>query len=96
MADVACIHAAGCDLAIADAGFRLTAARASGNGMVASLRKMHKHAKRAYHKCPGAGGLLTLMDVQLCRIVTACYPVRDLCPLAHWIALGMQRHSALM
>ena len=78
--DVACIHAAGCDLATAHMGFCSATASVSGISMVTSLRKLLEKAQQEIPQCPGAGELFALMDLQLCRTLTACYLVRRISP----------------
>ena len=87
--DVVCIHAAGCDLAIAfmgDTGSR-GAVNHSFHGAVASLLQIHQRATREFNKNPEADGLLALMDVQVMRTLAACVPVRSPLPCsATWHA----------
>ena len=79
MLDVVCMHAAACDVAIADSGFRHMAKPGCGNSLVASLAAMLNQARKKFPPSAEAERLLALMDFQLARTLAAGMPVRSTC-----------------
>ncbi len=77
---MACIQAAGCDLAIKHSGFMAIVDK-SGTSMMVTLLGMFLRAKREFSKGPEAEGLLALMDVQMTRTLAACLPVWNPSPV---------------
>ena len=78
--DIVCIHAAACDLAIADVGFRTTC-MGENIDVLASLYERAREAHKVLPKIPGTEGLLALMDFQLDRLMAADIQVRRLSPV---------------
>ena len=79
--DVVCIHAAACDLAIADAGFRSTFIMSSVAVMALLHDKAHK-AHKDFPTSPDTEGLHAAMDFQDMRLVAAGVKVRSSWPLS--------------
>ena len=74
--DMVCIHAAACDLAIIDEGFRTTVS-VPGTGMVAALLILYEQAQSMWPKNNNeAEGMLLLMDLQFARFMAAGISVR--------------------
>ena len=96
MADVACIVAAACDLAIADTGFA-AAVSASGATMLQCLFEMYLKAHSEFSRLsPEREGLLSLMIYQIMRVTAACAElVRNLLSTAivHVVAKGVHARS---
>ena len=96
--DVACVFAAACDLAMADAAFRASVS-ASGTGLADSLTTILQKAARYFPRDPETQGLVTLMDCQLTRAEAAGLRVRVSTPvicvscILHDATLGVL-HSA--
>ena len=78
--DVACVVAAACDLAVADAGFRESAS-AAGTPLAGSLNAVRKQAVDEFPRDPETLGLLALMDFQLTRAEAAGGHVRAPTPV---------------
>lgn len=74
--DIVCIHAAACDLAIADVGFRTICTE--DVSVIASLYESPREARRVAPKHPEVEGLLALMDFQVARLMAADIQVRRL------------------
>ena len=72
---MACVVAAACDLAMADAAFRASVS-ASGAGLGDSLTTIYHKAACQFPKDPEAQGLVTLMHCQLTRAEAAGLRVR--------------------
>ena len=68
MLDLACIHAAACDVALVDTAFRAAASPPASVGMMGSLCGIYQGARRAFPWSPEAQGLFALMDFQLDRL----------------------------
>lgn len=77
---MACVHAAGCDLAIADAAFRAVTDDATGDTVLAALMTTRDRALKDFARCPEAEGLSVLMGHQLARIMAMGLPVRSSAP----------------
>ena len=103
MLDTACIHAAACDMAIADAGFR-AAASPSNLSMMTALCGIFERAEAEFPKGREAAGLLALMDFQFGRL--ALSTVRSTVSCRHfspwppglycwWVAAGVQGHAEI-
>lgn len=79
--DLACIHAAACDVALVDTAFRAAASPSTKFGMIAALHAMHEGAFANFPRSPGAEGLTALMDLQLYRLkilwVRALFPAGE-------------------
>ena len=75
MLDVVCIHAAACDVAIADESFRHTASP-SGVGVVAALLGMLALAHQVFPEGPETERMISLMDFQVSRTLAAWMLVR--------------------
>ena len=71
--DMVCIHAAACDLAIADPGFRTMGENIT---VMASLHEKTREAHMAFPKLPGTEGVLALIDFQFARLLAADIQVR--------------------
>ena len=72
--DLVCMHAAACDLAVHDEGFRNTVSR--GVGMLAALLTLYNRVLDEWRGEAEAEGLILLMDLQFARYMAACTPVR--------------------
>ena len=79
--DIVCIHAAACDLAIADVGFR-NSYYESKLSVMASLMDVTYRAHKIQPKTPDVLGMLALMDFQLTRAMAADIQVRCSCGAA--------------
>ncbi len=73
--DLVCMHAAACDLAIVDEGFRYTVST-PGTGMTAALLKLYELAQPERPNDSEAEGLVLLMDFQFARFMAAGISVR--------------------
>ena len=73
--DIVCTHAAACDLAIADAGFRTTCIGYNINVM-ASLYMKAREASETLPRIAGTEGLLALMEFQIARLMATDIQVR--------------------
>ena len=72
MLHMACIHAAACDVAIADAGFGFDRPASPSNlDVLASLHGVYKRAEAEFPLGPEAEGLLALMEFETCRLIAS-------------------------
>ena len=97
MMDVACMFAAGCDLAIADPA----AVSDSGTPILPTLLKIYQQAHQdfSHEEYPAkTEGMLAIMDIQFSRLLSATTQVQSaphgeyLGPLLLWVTVGLQSH----
>ena len=88
LCDLACIYGAACDVALVDVGFRTSMSPTlEGAGLLHALHETYiqaqKQAQRDAKKSPQVVCMLSVMDVQIGRVLTCGTPVRGrpLCSL---------------
>ena len=97
MLDVACIHAAACNVAIADTAFRAAVKPPTSLGVMASLSGICQRAETGFPSSPEATGLIALMDFQFGRLtalkVRGTPSCRGFAPAAAALLAGCSRHA---
>ena len=95
--DAACVYAAACDVAIADAGFRTDASGADCM-MLHTLCHMNQQAQIADAQNPKGDPTLALMDFQFARVLASAKEVKNCCPQSRQackLTLFLDVHAAV-